>query len=112
MKVVQIFKECGNMGKILPEYLSYWTTEKVRSEGVDVIANTDVVSVGSGRDEEVIMNLSNGQKVTAQYVIVAIGAAPNTDLAEVSDLEIDPDFGGYLVNTELQARSNLYIVSV
>lgn len=30
LEVVQIFKEKGNMGKILPEYLSDWTTEKVR----------------------------------------------------------------------------------
>ena len=44
-------------------------------------------------------------------VIVAIGVEPNTQLAEKSDLEIDPDLGGFLVNTELQARSNVYIVS-
>lgn len=35
-KVYQIFRESGNMGKILPEYLSYWTTNKVKSEGVQV----------------------------------------------------------------------------
>lgn len=35
-KVYQIFKETGNMGKILPEYLSAWTTNKVKSEGVQV----------------------------------------------------------------------------
>lgn len=36
-KVYQIFKEPGNLGKILPEYLSYWTTEKVKSLGVEVL---------------------------------------------------------------------------
>lgn len=36
MKVYQIFKEKGNMGKILPDYLSLWTTEKVKAEGVEV----------------------------------------------------------------------------
>lgn len=29
-EVIQLFPEKGNMGKILPEYLSNWTTEKVR----------------------------------------------------------------------------------
>lgn len=37
--VYQIFRESGNMGKILPEYLSYWTTDKVKSEGVNVCFN-------------------------------------------------------------------------
>lgn len=36
MKVYQIFKESGNMGKILPEYLSLWTSDRVRAEGVEV----------------------------------------------------------------------------
>lgn len=29
-EVIQLFPEKGNMGKILPEYLSNWTMEKVR----------------------------------------------------------------------------------
>lgn len=35
-KVYQVFRESGNMGKILPEYLSFWTTNKVKDEGVHV----------------------------------------------------------------------------
>ena len=34
--IFQIFRESGNMGKILPEYLSLWTSCKVRAEGVQV----------------------------------------------------------------------------
>lgn len=34
--IYQIFPESGNMGKLLPEYLSMWTSEKVRAEGVQV----------------------------------------------------------------------------
>lgn len=37
LQVTQVFRESGNMGKILPEYLSSWTTAKVRAEGVEVI---------------------------------------------------------------------------
>lgn len=29
-EVIQLFPEKGNMGKVLPEYLSNWTMEKVR----------------------------------------------------------------------------------
>lgn len=33
----QVFRESGNMGHVLPQYLSLWTTEKVKKEGVQVI---------------------------------------------------------------------------
>lgn len=107
--VLQIFREGGNMGSILPEYLSFWTTEKVKKEGVSVIPYAEVTGVKMDENERLTLNLSNGQNVTADHVIVAVGVKANTSLAESSELEVDPDFGGYLVNTELQARSHLYI---
>jgi len=30
MDVVQVFPEDGNMGRVLPKYLTEWTTNKVR----------------------------------------------------------------------------------
>ncbi|KAB0799369.1 hypothetical protein PPYR_07249 [Photinus pyralis] len=108
LHVTQIFKEGGNMGKILPEYLSLWTTEKVKKEGVNVMPYAEVTGVKL-QDDQVEINLSNGSSVLADHVVVAIGVVPNTTLAEKSELEVDPELGGYLVNTELQARSHLYI---
>lgn len=107
-KVYQVFKESGHMGAILPEYLSFWTTEKVKKEGVTVIPNAEITGVCSTNDM-VHMNLNNGHTISADLVIVAVGAAPNTSMATKSDLEIDEEFGGYLVNTELQARSHLFV---
>ncbi|VEN54078.1 unnamed protein product [Callosobruchus maculatus] len=106
--IYQLFREGGNMGKILPEYLSYWTTEKVKAEGVSVMPKTEVVGVkDDGKGLE--LTLSNGKKLNVDFVLVAVGVEPNTELAEKSDLEVDPELGGFLVNTELQARSDLYI---
>lgn len=42
-------------------------------------------------------------------MIVAVGVQPNTDLAKTSNLETDPKIGGFLVNAELEARSNLWV---
>lgn len=42
-------------------------------------------------------------------MIVAIGAQPNTDLATASNLEVEPKIGGFLVNAELEARSNIWV---
>lgn len=49
-------------------------------------------------------------KVKTDHVVVAVGLTPNTQLAEASELEIDPEFGGYRVNAELEARSNVWVV--
>jgi len=43
---------------------------------------------------------------------MAVGAKPNTELATDAGLEVDPKLDGYLVNSELQARTDLYIVSL
>ena len=40
-----------------------------------------------------------------------MGLDPNIDLAKESGLEVDPKLGGFLVNAELEARSNLWVVS-
>lgn len=106
-KVSQIFKESGNMGKVLPEYLSEWTTKKVKQENVNIISKSLVEDV-TIEDKRLLLHLNNGSKLTVDHVIIAIGVKPNSQLAKTSDLEIDPDYGGYLVNAEMEARSNLY----
>lgn len=99
------------MGKILPEFLSEWTTERVREEGVNVIPNTEVQNVDLVNNQ-VKLSLKNGQSIVCDAVVVAVGSAPNTLLGIESGLEIETTHGGYLVNAELSARNNLYVVSV
>lgn len=43
---------------------------------------------------------------------MAVGVRPNTDLARTSDLELDEEHGGFLVNAELMARTDIWSVSV
>lgn len=110
MKVIQTFPEKGNMGQVLPEYLSKWTTEKVKQEGVEVIADTSVTACSYNRlTRQVILELSNGQKLSVDYIVVAVGLEPNTELASASGLETDTHRGGFLVNAELEARSNIWV---
>ncbi|CAH1722531.1 apoptosis-inducing factor 1, mitochondrial isoform X1 [Aphis gossypii] len=110
VKIYQIFKEKGNMGKVLPNYLSQWTTEKVRNEGVEVVTETEVKNCSLDNDkQQVNLVLSNGKNISVDHVIMAVGAKPNTELAADAGLEIDSKLDGYLVNSELQARTDLYI---
>ncbi|KAL9971677.1 hypothetical protein ACROYT_G017875 [Oculina patagonica] len=108
MNVVQIFPEDGNMGRVLPKYLTEWTTNKVRKEGVDVIPNSTVEHV-SFRGGRVNLRLNNGNEIKADHVIVAVGLDPNVELASAAGLEVDPVLGGYHVNSELEAKSNIWV---
>ncbi|XP_072126597.1 apoptosis-inducing factor 1, mitochondrial isoform X2 [Mobula birostris] len=108
LEVIQIFPEKGNMGKILPEYLSNWTTEKVRKEGVNVMPTT-VVKSAKYKDNKVVLQLKDGQTMKTDHVIAAVGLEPSVELAKSARLEVDSDFGGFRVNAELQARSNIWV---
>lgn len=44
--------------------------------------------------------------------MAAVGLEPNVELAKSAGLEVDSDFGGFRVNAELQARSNIWVVSM
>lgn len=41
-----------------------------------------------------------------------MGIEPNTELAESGQLELDDKYGGYRVNTELQAQTDIWAVSM
>jgi programmed cell death 8 (apoptosis-inducing factor) len=45
------------------------------------------------------------------HVVVAVGLEANDELAKSARLEVDPELGGYRVNSELEARSDIWVVS-
>uniref|UniRef100_A0A3B4YQV9 Apoptosis inducing factor mitochondria associated 1 n=1 Tax=Seriola lalandi dorsalis TaxID=1841481 RepID=A0A3B4YQV9_SERLL len=96
------------MGKVLPEYLSNWTTEKVKKEGVKIISEALVKSVNY-KDDKLEIQLKDGRLVKTDHIVAAVGLEPNCDLAKSAGLEVDSDFGGFRVNAELQARSNIWV---
>lgn len=107
-EVYQLFHEEGNMGKILPEYLSQWTTERVREEGVKVWPKIQV-KAAEVQDKKLKLTLTDDSCLIVDHAIVAVGSEPNTDLAKTSNLETDPTMGGFVVDAELRARSHLYV---
>ena len=44
-------------------------------------------------------------------MVVAVGLEPDTELAAAAGLETDPVLGGYRVNAELQACTDVWAVS-
>ncbi|RUS73496.1 hypothetical protein EGW08_018736 [Elysia chlorotica] len=108
LKVYQLFPENGNMGKVLPEYLSKWTTRKVENEGVEVLSNNSV-NKADFVDGKVVLSTKEGKTVKVDCVVAAVGLEPNIELAKSSNLEIDDSNGGFLVNAELEARRDLWV---
>ncbi|KYM89656.1 Apoptosis-inducing factor 1, mitochondrial [Atta colombica] len=106
--IFQIYKEKFIMAQVLPEYLSEWTTKKAEAEGVHTISNTEVQDY-KYKNGRLSLVLTGDQTIDADQVVVAVGVQPNTDLATSSNLEIDSKIGGFLVNAELEARSNLWV---
>ena len=43
-------------------------------------------------------------------MIVAVGLEPNVELSSGAGLEVDPVLGGFHVNSELEAKSNIWVV--
>jgi NAD(P)H-nitrite reductase large subunit len=41
-----------------------------------------------GESDKVLLNFQNGEQLAADYVLLAVGLAPNTELAEKSGLGI------------------------
>lgn len=108
--VTQVYPEDGNMAKVLPAYLSKWSTEKVRKEGVTVVPNVRLVGAKKAAEGAgVELELSSGQTLSADEVVVAVGIEPSIELAKKARLEIDPVKGGILVNAELEARTDLWV---
>uniref|UniRef100_A0A8C3ANJ8 Apoptosis-inducing factor 1, mitochondrial n=1 Tax=Cyclopterus lumpus TaxID=8103 RepID=A0A8C3ANJ8_CYCLU len=76
--------------------------------GVKVISEALVKSVVC-KDEKLEIQLKDGRLVKTDHIVAAVGLEPNVDLAKSAGLEVDSDFGGFRVNAELQARSNIWV---
>lgn len=107
-KVYQVYKEKFIMDQVLPQYLSEWATEKAKLEGVICIPDSEIEDYYY-KNGRLSLTLTGNNVIEADEVIVAVGVEPNTDLAKDSHLETDPEVGGFLVNAELEARSNLWV---
>lgn len=67
--------------------MTKWTTERIKEEGVIVKPGIRIDSM-MGESDKVVLNFRNGEQLAADYVLLAVGLAPNTELAERSGLGI------------------------
>ena len=72
-----------------------------RDHGVDLRLGSTVEEITTAGDAATGLRLGDGSTVDADAVLVAVGAAPNTDLARTAGLSVGPD-GGVLVDSTLR----------
>jgi 3-phenylpropionate/trans-cinnamate dioxygenase ferredoxin reductase subunit len=72
----------------VPEEIASVVAERHRAEGVDIRTGTGIVSI-SGDAEKVRLGLADGSELTADLLVVGIGAVPVTGLAESAGLAIE-----------------------
>ena len=53
LEVTQVYPEYGNMAKVVPEYLSKWTTKRVQEEGVATVSGSRVKAVSETKVQPV-----------------------------------------------------------
>jgi len=108
IEVIQAYQENGNMAKVLPEYLSEWTTSKVQSEGVKTLPNTNIKSIKRLENGRLEVDLTK-EKIETDHVVVAYGIVPDNTLADASGISVDEKNGGFLVNEQFEACPNLWV---
>jgi 3-phenylpropionate/trans-cinnamate dioxygenase ferredoxin reductase subunit len=85
----------------VPEPIAEVIASRHKAEGVDIRCGTGLSSLAEST-EAVILTLSDGSTLTADIVIVGIGAVPNAELAAASGIAVE---NGIAVDATL--RTNL-----
>ncbi|AYG62844.1 FAD-dependent oxidoreductase [Rhizobium jaguaris] len=85
----------------VPEAIAELITQRHRQEGVDIRCDETIVAVEEGTDSAIV-RLASGKEISADLVLIGIGAQPNVALAEKAGLAID---NGIAVNERLETSA-------
>lgn len=84
--------------RAIPASIAELIVKRHQQAGVNLICNAAIQRVSQDA-KQINFVLSNGAPITAELVVVGIGAIPNTQLAEQAELEVK---NGIVVNEYLQ----------
>lgn len=75
--------------------------QHLRGRGVDLVLSTAAAAFTRGRDGGLNVELTNGQTLSADFVILSAGVVPKVELAREAGLELGPR-GGIRVDAHMQ----------
>jgi 3-phenylpropionate/trans-cinnamate dioxygenase ferredoxin reductase subunit len=76
------------MSRVVPPSLSEFYQKEHTSHGVKLVLSTGVTGF-SGDEQVSAVNLSDGEQVATELVVIGIGIVPNTELAADAGLDVD-----------------------
>lgn len=90
LHVTVVEPQAGPMHRVLGARASRWLADRMRSAGVELLLNTGVEAItAEGSGESLTVTLSDASAVTADCLLVSVGARPNTEWLAGSGLTID-----------------------
>lgn len=93
------------LGRLLPEVAAHELQDRLTEAGVRWHFGTTVRSISNG-DDSLIVELTNGQKLSSDVALSAVGLKPRLDLAKAAGISTNI---GIAVNRELQtSATNVY----
>lgn len=97
------------LGRLLPSKVASVFQQKLESAGIQFILSTTVTSVQKLNDNiSYTVTLSNGQQLTADLVLSAVGLQSNLSLAQNANIDTSR---GIMTNTLLEtSQANIYAV--
>jgi len=108
-QIAQVFPEEGVFSLTLPTQLSEKVTSKMTNLGVNIYPGSFVSSITKESDGTIHITTSTGQVIETDQVVMCVGFQPLTGLAQKANLEVDPKNGGIVVNSELEARRDVFV---
>lgn len=99
------------LARVVPPVFSTWIQERIAQSGATLYtgqAIADVQLPGTTAGLPARLGLADGTQLEAALVVVAIGLAPNTQLASSAGLQIDVSNGGIAVDAQCRS-SDPYI---
>ncbi|MGF1876271.1 NADH:flavorubredoxin reductase NorW [Photobacterium frigidiphilum] len=101
-KVTLLDRATSLMPTLLPSFISANLYQTMQEKGVDIKLGKEVKTI-TRHHQELIVTLQDGSYQYADVIIAAMGLAPNTQLAQVSGIDVAK---GILVDQHMQTSVN------
>jgi len=109
LKVTQVCRESGVLGAVLPLHLSNYASAELEKNNVKVVRDAQIAKVALVDDNRMRLELADGRHIDADHAVLAVGVDVDNSLAQRSGLEHDSSRGGFIVNSELESRRDIFV---
>jgi len=109
LKVTQVCRESGVLGAVLPLHLSNYASAELEKNNVTVVRDAQIAKVELAEDNRMRLELADGRHIDADHAVLAVGVDVDNSLAQRSGLEHDSSRGGFIVNSELESRRDIFV---